>query len=147
MSTRRKYNLKDIRDVDTPVMLKGGGEKTLPAKRPLLVLFFMEGCPHCQSNKPAWDEAKKKLKGGVATAEIESADVPMGESVNGFPTMKYYSATGAVKEISGSQPNGGAILSQLGVPASSTTGGRSRRVRNRGTRKLRHRTLRSYITL
>lgn len=147
MSTRRKYNLKDNRDVDTPVMLKGGGKKTLPVKRPLLVLFFMQGCPHCESNKPAWEEAKKKIKGGVATAEIESADVPADEPVNGFPTMKYYPANGPVKEISGSQPNGGAILTQLGAPSSSTGGRRSRRMRNGGTRKLRHRTLRSYITL
>ena len=147
MSTRRKFNLKDNRDTDTPVMIKGGGEKSLPTKRPLLVLFFMEGCPHCESNKPAWEQAKKKLKGGLATAEVESANVPPTESVNGFPTMKYYPAAGPVQEISGSQPDGSTLLSKLGVPTSTTAGRRSRRMRNRGSRKLRHRTFRSYVTL
>ena len=140
----KRVNLKMDED---PIGLKGG-EKSLPTKRPLLVLFFMTGCPHCESNKPAWEEAKKKVKGGVLTQEIESADVPSSESVNGFPTMKYYTESGEPKEISGSQPSGGAILSQLGVPAKSSGGRRrSRRLRNRGgSRKLGHRTLRSYIT-
>lgn len=137
----------DLAFEEDPINVKGG-EKSLPKERPLLVLFYMNGCPHCESNQAAWESAKKKLKGGVATAEIESIDVPASESVNGFPTMKYYPASGAPAEISGSQPSGDVLLKKLGVPA---VGGRrrlrSRRARHRGGRKLGHRTLRSYITL
>lgn len=145
---------RNLRMDDDPVMLKGGkgdAEKVLK-QRPLLVLFFMTGCPHCESNKPAWEEAKKKVGGDVNVAEIESSDVPAGESVNGFPTMKYVSESGEAKTISGSQPSGDAIISQLGVKKGGSrrrrsTHNRSRRLRNRGSRKLRNRSLRRNVAL
>ena len=132
-------------------VLRGGDKKEeakeLLKQRPLLVLFFMDGCPHCESNKPAWDEAKKKAD--VPTAEIEASATPEDEAT-GFPTMKYKSEKG-VKEISGQKESGDEILDELDVPKKST-GGRRRRLRSRrrinrrGGRHTRHRTLRSYVT-
>lgn len=128
-----------------------GGEKKEEAKkllrqRPLLVLFFMDGCPHCDANKPAWEEAKRKAD--VPTAEIEASATPEDEAT-GFPTMKYKGEKGT-KEISGQKESGDEILDELDVPKKST-GGRRRRIRSRrhvdrrGGRKTRHRTLRSYV--
>lgn len=131
-------------------VLRGGDKKEeakeLLKKRPLLVLFFMDGCGHCEANKPAWEEAKKMAD--VDTAEIESEAVPENEA-NGFPTMKYMSNDG-VKTISGQKESGEEIMDELKVPKKSS-GGRRRRLRsrrriNRGGRKSRHRTLRSYVT-
>lgn len=132
-------------------VLRGGDKKEeakeLLKKRPLLVLFFMDGCGHCEANKPAWEEAKKMSD--VPTAEIESEAVPENEA-SGFPTMKYMS-NDSVKTTSGQKESGDEIMDELKVPKKSS-GGRRRRLRSRGRisrrggRKSRHRTLRSYVT-
>lgn len=129
---------------------KKDAEKIL--KQPVLVLFFMDGCPHCEQNKPAWDEAKKTANAsGIKTAEIEASATPESSGVSGFPTMKYNG-----KEISGKKDSGDEIIKELDVPvksggrrgASRSRVGGTRRMRRRlGGRKLGHRTLRSYITL
>jgi hypothetical protein len=122
-----------------------GGEKKEEAKKilkqPVLVLFFMDGCPHCEANKPAWEEAKKKAD--VETVEIEASATPDGEA-DGFPTMKYKG-----KKISGTKRKGDEILDELDVPKKKSGGRLRRRVRksHRRGRKLRHRTLRSHVAL
>ena len=135
-----------------PTTILRGGDKKEEAKkllktRPLLVLFFMDGCPHCEANKPAWEEAKKKSK--VPNAEIEASATPE-EEATGFPTMKYKSSKGT-KEISGQKSSGDEILNELEVPKKSS-GGRRRRFRSRrDINRLRggkfgNSTLRSYVT-
>jgi len=114
-------------------------------KRPLLVLFFMNGCPHCESNKPAWDQAKKKMKGGATVAEIEAEATPDTAGVSGFPTMKYIDALGKETVTTGEKQSGDQILKDLGAPVLSA--GARRRRTHRRTRKLRHRTLRNYVSL
>ena len=135
----------------TTTVLRGAGKKEeakkLLKQRPLLVLFFMNGCPHCEANKPAWEEAKQKAD--VPTAEIDEEATPP-EEATGFPTMKYMSDS-ETKTISGQKESGDEILDELSVPKKSS-GGRRRRLRSRrhinrrGGRKSRHRTLRSYVT-
>jgi len=135
----------------TTTVLRGADKKEeakkLLKQRPLLVLFFMNGCPHCEANKPAWDEAKRKAD--VPTAEIDEEATPEGEAT-GFPTMKYLKDDDA-KEISGQKESGDDILDELKVPKKSS-GGRRRRLRSRrrinrgGSHTRRHRTLRSYVT-
>jgi len=135
-----------------PTTVLRGNDKKEEAKellktQPLLVLFFMDGCPHCEANKPAWEEAKKKAN--VPTVEIEASATPE-EEATGFPTMKYKSSEGT-KETSGKKNSGDEILEELKVPKKSA-GGRRRRLRSRrhvnrrGGRKSRHRTLSSYVT-
>ena len=135
-----------------PTTVLRGNDKKEEAKellktQPLLVLFFMDGCPHCDANKPAWEEAKKKAN--VPTAEIESSATPE-EEATGFPTMKYKSSEGT-KETTGKKNSGDEILDELKVPKKSA-GGRRRRLRSRrhinrrGGRHSRNRTLRSYVT-
>ena len=113
----------------TTTVLRGGNKKEEAKKllktRPLLVLFFMDGCPHCEANKPAWEEAKKKAD--VPTAEIEASATPE-EEATGFPTMKYKSDSGT-KETSGQKESGDEILDELKVPKKSS-GGRRRRLRS-----------------
>lgn len=129
------------------VVLRGGDKKEeakkLLKKQPLLVLFFMDGCSHCEANKPAWEEAKKKAN--VPTAEIEASATPDDEA-SGFPTMKY-----GKKEISGQKESGDEILDELKVPKKSSGGRRNRlrtgrRVNRLRGGKSRHRTLRSYVS-
>lgn len=53
-----------------------------------VVYFYMNGCPHCDSFSPVWDDFKKNCP--LATHKIESADA--GEmmtkyKISGFPTI------------------------------------------------------------
>lgn len=135
-------------------VLRGGNKKEEAKKllktRPLLVLFFMDGCPHCDANKPAWDEAKKEAeKSGIKTAEIE-ASATSEEEASGFPTMKFKSEQGTT-ETSGEKQSGKEILDELKVPKKSASGGRRRlrsrrHINRRGGRHTRNRTLRSYVS-
>lgn len=132
------------------VVLEGAAKKEdaerVLQKRPLLVLFFMNGCPHCEANKPAWDQAKKKIKGGATVAEIESEATPDSAGVSGFPTMKYVDATGKETVTSGQKSSGDELLKDLQAPTGSVGGRRTRRRRaHHRTRKLRHRSLRSDV--
>jgi hypothetical protein len=115
-------------------------------QRPCLVLFFMNGCQHCEANKPAWEEAKAKAPKGTAVVEIESEETPDEENVEGFPTMKYKKADGTETRASGKKSSGDEILKELGV---KKTGGSKRRHRTRRVRvrKLLRRTLRNYVAL
>ncbi len=114
------------------------------SKRTTVVYFYMIGCPHCEAMRPAWEDAKKKLKkGGMEVQEKESKQVGPEDGVSGFPTIGKYEGGQEVKRIEGSRPSGGAILKELGLK-----GGGSRRGRtHRGKRKTRHRTLRNYKAL
>ena len=115
-------------------------------QRPVLVLFYMDGCKYCAQNEKAWKEAKKKY--GGTTVEIEAAEVPPSENVTSFPTMKYMSEGGNETMIAGAQSSGDEILQKLEVPL---RGGRrrraTRRTHYRRNRKLRHRTLRNHVPL
>ncbi len=113
-------------------------------KKPLVVLFYMEGCPHCAANKPAWEDFKKSCN--LPVAEIESNETPSSSGVTGFPTMVYIKKDGSKKSIEGKRGSGKEIAEELEVPKS---GGRraTRRSRYRRVRHLRHRTSRNYISL
>lgn len=120
------------------------------SKKPILVLFFMTGCPHCAANEKAWNEAKKKVGGNTQIAEIEASATPDSAGVSGFPTMKYIDETGQERETSGAKQSGDEILNELQVPKKSSGGRRRhtrRRSRNIRKRKLGYRSLRNNIAL
>ncbi len=123
-------------------------EKVL-SKKPILVLFFMTGCPHCLANEKAWKEAKKKVGGNTQIAEIEASATPDSAGVSGFPTMKYIDETGQERETSGAKQSGDEILNELQVPKKSSGGRRHTRGRSRNIRKrkLRYRSLRNNVAL
>jgi hypothetical protein len=115
----------------------GGSIETSLQRRPVLVLFYMNGCSHCEANKPKWDEVKRKYK-KIPVVEIESADVPASENVSGFPTMKFKPKHGRERVISGQQESSAEIIRNLGLNRRNTRhrslrGGRystRRRLRN-----------------
>ena len=125
-------------DVFGPSKDSGGGKmedaRRSLRKRPVLVLFFMTGCPHCIHNEPAWKAASKKVKGKMKIVRIESKDVPPEEGVSSFPTMKYRPAHGPDRVLPGSQKTGADILMKLGLK-----GERGTRRRKADTRKTRRR--------
>lgn len=108
------------------------------SKRTTVVYFYMIDCPHCEAMRPAWDDAKKKMK-GVEVEEKESQEVGPTDGVQSFPTVVLYKNGKEVKRIEGSRKKGGEIVREL------LGRGGSRRGRTyRGKRKTRNRTLRNY---
>lgn len=105
-------------------------------ERPVLVLFYMIGCSHCERNQPAWDKMEKKMKGKMKVVKIESADVPPETGVTSFPTMKYFPKKGKAKTLAGAQESANAILGGLGVKSGGTRRS-SRRQRHSTRRKIR----------
>jgi hypothetical protein len=132
---------------------KQDAEKLLQ-KRPVLVLFYMIGCQHCEANEPAWKEAKERVKKeepDTEIVEIESENVPMTAGVHSFPTMIYKSRGGDEKKVDGAQQSATELLSKIGFKSKTGSSRRRRRVTRRlgntRLRKFRHRTLRNYVSL
>ena len=65
-----------------------------------IVLFYMNGCGHCETMKPSWNklitELKDKHKNEIILGAIESSSIDMfkkhgiNPSVSGFPTILYF---------------------------------------------------------
>lgn len=65
-----------------------------------IVLFYMNGCGHCETMKPAWNkvvtELKDRHKNEIILGAIESSNMDMfkkhgiSPSVSGFPTILYF---------------------------------------------------------
>lgn len=119
----------------------GGDVKQKLARRPLLVLFYMNGCSHCEANKPKWDEMKRKYK-NIHVMEIESADVPSEENVSGFPTMKFKPLKGRERVVSGQQESAAIMAKKLGLKnlqrGVATRRGARRLSRRVSRRRIRH---------
>ena len=128
-------------------VLRGEGKKAeakqMLSKKPILVLFFMDGCPHCEATMPHWD----KLAGGagIESVKIVASATPDDSGVTGFPTMEYHTPSGEVKRIEGERSSPAEISKELGLAGKGGRRRRTRRFRNRGTRKLRHRSLSRHI--
>ena len=111
--------------------------------RTAVIYFYMVGCPHCEAMRPAWNDAKKQMK-GVRVDEKESRNVEANDGVHSFPTIVLYKNGKETKRIEGSRDKGRQILSELGISKRR----HSRRHRSyRGKRKTRNRTLRNYKAL
>jgi glutaredoxin len=104
----------------------------------VLTLYWMDGCPHCENNKPAWDKAKAIAEEkGITTKEVEKANSP--SNITSFPTMTYGSKT-----LAGSQTDHEVILNKLGISKGGARRSRRRRINRRGG-KSRRRTLRRNV--
>ena len=129
---------------------KEDAEKAL-GKRPVLVLFYMIGCPHCEANKPAWDELKKEHP-EEDFVEIEADATPESEGVSGFPTMKHKKEDGSEKVTTGEKKSAKEIADDLDLGLDKKKGSSRRRhalrrTHRRRNRKLRHSTLRNHVSL
>jgi len=109
------------------------------SERTAVVYFFMIGCPHCEAMKPAWEDAKKKMK-NVDIKEKEARDVGPEDGVQSFPTIVVMKKGKEVKRLEGKRTSGGEIVKELGLQRGSSR----RRRTHRRHRKLARGTLRNY---
>lgn len=115
-----------------------------------MILYYLDGCGHCAKNRPAWDDAKKKMEGKVDIKEIEATQAP--SNIRSFPTMVVLGVDGTeTASISGAKTSGKEILKGLKLRNEGGSRVRRRHTRGRATRgrnrKVRHRTQRNYVAL
>ena len=65
-----------------------------------IILFYMNGCGHCETMKPSWNklitELKDKHKNEIILGAVESGNMEMfkkhgiNPAVSGFPTILYF---------------------------------------------------------
>lgn len=81
----------------------------LMKKQPVVVLFYMDGCFHCDAMKPAWNEMenrmiRREMRCPMALAKVNSdylSQVDTPRSVYGFPTIMHLKDGDFVEEHEG----------------------------------------------
>lgn len=72
--------------------------KNTIGKKPIFVLFYMEGCGPCNATRPEWkklDNIKDKIHKDILIADIDNSlleqlnEYPSIRNISGFPTMKF----------------------------------------------------------
>ena len=72
-----------------------------------IILFYLNGCIHCQMLKPTWESVKKAMgnNSGISFKEIEYNDLhklpPQLQKVSGFPTIQVVDKSKILAEYSG----------------------------------------------
>lgn len=115
-------------------------KKALSSKEPVVIFFYMIGCPHCEKMKGPWENLKAKHS-DTKLVKVESQNVPksLESKIGGFPHFMKIE-DGKEKVSVGGSMSEGELESKL---FGGLRGGRSRRLRRR-TRKLK-RTLRRHV--
>ena len=115
-------------------------KKALSSKEPVVIFFYMIGCPHCEKMKGPWENLKAKHS-DTKLVKIESQNVPksLESKIGGFPHFMKIEDGKEKVSVGGSMPEGELESKLFG----GLRGGRSRRLRRR-TRKLK-RTLRRHV--
>jgi len=115
--------------------------KKLMKEKPIIIFFFMEGCPHCDATRPAWSNLKTA---GLPYefAEVESAAVPPESGITGFPHFQVVRKNGDVKTSDGRKETAKELADSLGLNINGNKRAglrRLRRTRRRNTRRLTRR--------
>ena len=120
--------------------------RKLMKMKPMVIFFYMEGCPHCEATKPAWDSLSS-LGLPFEFAEIETAAVPPESGIHGFPHFSVKHQTGRSKVSDGKKSTAKELADSLGITLSkpaplrrlrrTRSGGLRRRIRKRTQRTLR----------
>ena len=74
--------------------------------QPIIVLFYMDMCPHCVMMKPAWHQAKSAINPReVSIAEVEYSNMNRlpkeMQDVRGFPSIKVFKNDKIIDEYLG----------------------------------------------
>ena len=107
-------------------------KKILTSSKPVAVVFYLTGCPHCEVMDPIWSSLEKDYP-AVEFLKAESAAVPPALGISGFPTfMKIEGGTIAARL------NGEMTRDDLKSKLLGKSGGRRRRSTRFRTRRRKH---------
>lgn len=120
-------------------------KQALSSREPVVIFFYMIGCPHCERMKSVWDSLKTKHS-DTKLVKVESQNVPklLEGKISGFPHFMKIE-DGKEKVSIGGEMSEGELEKKLF--GGSRLGGRRRRGTRRFGRRARkmHRTFRNHI--
>jgi len=115
-------------------------KKLMTSSKPVVIFFFLEGCPHCTTMDPIMSELEKETP-DIQFVKVESAVVPSELGISGFP--KFIKIQGG-KQVS--SVDGEVSKDELKSKLISVTGGRrSRRLRRTRRKRRVQRSTRRHI--
>jgi len=59
-------------------------KKLMTSSKPVVIFFFLEGCPHCTTMDPIMSELEKETP-DIQFVKVESSVVPSELGISGFP--------------------------------------------------------------
>ena len=96
-------------------------KKALTSSKPVVIFFYLTGCPHCDAMDPIWSALEKETP-NVEFVKAESSVVPAELGITGFP--KFIRVAGG-KQVS--SVDGEVSKDELKTKLLSSLGGRRRR--------------------
>jgi len=115
-------------------------KKLMTSSKPVVIFFFLEGCPHCTTMGPIMSELEDETP-DIEFVKVESSAVPSELGISGFP--KFMKIEGG-KQVS--SVDGEVSKDELKTKLLSVTGGRrSRRLRRTRRKRRVHRSTRRHI--
>jgi len=104
-------------------------------KKNVVVFFYMNGCPYCDSTRPYWNKLKK-INNGYKFIEIESSDVDdkmrSEMQIDGYPHFVKINQQGKKTHVSGSKSSYKELYDSIFSTGDKLFG----RARRSGTRRL-----------
>jgi len=112
----------------------------MTSSKPVVIFFFLDGCPHCTTMDPIMSELEEETP-DIQFVKVESSAVPSELGISGFP--KFMKIEGG-KQVS--CVDGEVSTDELKTKLLSGTGGRrSRRLRRTRRKRRVHRSTRRHI--
>lgn len=95
-----------IYDLNVPRTMTAFNKKVASKPETIIVLFYMDMCPHCIMMKPAWRAAKMAIDPKLVNiAEVEYSNLEKMpkemQDIRGFPSIKVYRGAKTVDEYLG----------------------------------------------
>ena len=119
--------------------------KKIMKEKPIVIFFYMEGCPHCEETKPTWNKLTHSQL-PYQFYEVESSVVPPETGITGFPHFLVNHKDGSSTSADGRKENVEELKSALKLVKKKRGGLRrltkhstSRRRSRKFTRRVRKR--------
>lgn len=111
-------------------------KRLLTSGKPIVIFFYMDGCPHCEATMPHW-ESLTKMNYPYAFVKVESSNTPADLGISGFPHFVVHHADGKEEFAEGSKDSVKQLVSSLHLKKAG--GLRRFRMRSRSRRLTRRR--------
>ena len=119
-------------------------KKLLKSSKPVIIFFYLEGCPHCEAMDPICSELEHEVP-GLEIVKVESGIVPAEMGITGFPKFLRIKDGKQVSSADGEMTKE-ELKKKLLMSGGRRRRNGTRRFRGRG-RKVLHRSTRRNIPL